>query len=218
VSESFEELLGRMEAWLAGAGQSLLDSLRRVARDWCGLSDEDAALAARVTIMSFVREAGRTPDLDTDFRMLMDFFKKELKPRVEKHDIFNGFRTLVSDIDRESLLEALEKFPGGLRANLPDVGTRDWQNAVLASLTRRPDPERTSPWVHPDLTEPPPPVHVLLERLFDADPAVRREAAKQLARHGPAAEPALDALTQALSDPDRGVRVAVRRAIRALKV
>jgi HEAT repeat protein len=59
-------------------------------------------------------------------------------------------------------------------------------------------------------------VGVLIERLSDADPTVRRDAAEGLAELRHEASGALDALIIALDDPDGEVRVAAVHAIGAL--
>lgn len=65
------------------------------------------------------------------------------------------------------------------------------------------------------MNSPSPDIPTLVERLADADPAVRAEAARGLARAGGAATAALEAITLALDDPDGEVRMAAVQALGA---
>ncbi|MHB8897295.1 MAG: HEAT repeat domain-containing protein [Thermoguttaceae bacterium] len=57
----------------------------------------------------------------------------------------------------------------------------------------------------------------LINRLHDADPAVRRNAAGCLRLHGARASCAVHELAQLLEDEDVGVRVEARRALSRLR-
>lgn len=56
-------------------------------------------------------------------------------------------------------------------------------------------------------------IPALKTALTDADPEVRRQAARALGQMGPEAEPAVPELTQALSDKEATVRLAAAQAL-----
>jgi len=60
-------------------------------------------------------------------------------------------------------------------------------------------------------------IHKLIEKLSDADPVNRRNAAGALRLHGPRAVVAIPALTTLLSDEDPGVRREAERALVRLR-
>ena len=62
----------------------------------------------------------------------------------------------------------------------------------------------------------PPVIPQLIALLGDADPQQRRQAAMQISQLGHDGLPALDALTEAVDDPDPQVRLAAVQALGAL--
>jgi hypothetical protein len=220
VSDPSETLIERIRVWVRDHSGTIRESLFVLAQQHCGLEARDASTVSWATIEAFIARAGRTPDPDRDFAMLLGTFRQTIFSRFPASiPRLGALRTLPN---RPDVLEALREFPGGLMASLPEVDLSDWRNAVLAVLPGRSGPEPRTPWVHPpggfggppaEEGDPSSPVPALVSLLFDPDPEVRLDAARALALLGPEASEAADALRVVLEDPDRDVREAARAAL-----
>lgn len=121
---------------------------------------------------------------------------------------------------RKNLKEGDAGIATALKAIEGEQGVKGSNFATLIKAGELPGTEplaraRLAPFSAPPEARRPPPADVApwMSKLAAADPRVRLEAATALARLGPKARPAFEALTTALADRDRNVRFVAGQAL-----